>query len=357
MKAFKFIAAIVILMAVYSVRSQAGPLDADFAWLDVQKSAVLPTWDQSQPPTEEQEKQFYQHSAEVATAAAKKAKAFYTQYPDSPNEVTARRLECSMLQSAFSQGDRSQDAFDTWKTALNGLLQDTNASDDDRFDARMDLAQSIQLDPKLDGKSRETGYEQALRQLIKEFPQRDEPLEQLVNLAAESENDDEARSIATEVLAAPVSDSVKAKANAILDRLQNVGKPLDIKFTALDGRQVDLTQVKGKVILVDFWATWCGPCVGEIPEVKEAYDKFHPKGFEVVGISFDSDKSRLQDFIKTHDMPWPQYFDGKDWQNKFGVQYGINAIPTMWLVDKNGNLRVTNARGDLQGQVQNLLAE
>jgi peroxiredoxin len=94
-----------------------------------------------------------------------------------------------------------------------------------------------------------------------------------------------------------------------------------------------------------------------MPNVVAAYENLHPKGFEIVGISFDEDKDALQKFVAKQKVPWPQYFDGKGWQNKYGQQFGINSIPAMWLVDKNGNLRDTNARGDLAGKVEKLLAE
>jgi len=136
-----------------------------------------------------------------------------------------------------------------------------------------------------------------------------------------------------------------------------VGKPLAIRFAAVDGRQVDLGNLRGKVVLIDFWATWCVPCVHEVPHVKAVYDKLHPKGFEIVGISFDQKRIALQSFVLKEKMTWPQYFDGKGWKNQFGVRFGIESIPTMWLVDKKGVLRHIDAREDLEAKVQKLLAE
>ena len=110
-------------------------------------------------------------------------------------------------------------------------------------------------------------------------------------------------------------------------------------------------------VLVDFWATWCGPCVKELPNVMAAYEKLHGKGLEIVGISFDQNKDKLTQFVEKEKMPWPQYFDGKGWGNKFGKEYGINSIPAMWLVDKKGNLNDMNAREGLVAKVEKLLAE
>jgi len=136
-----------------------------------------------------------------------------------------------------------------------------------------------------------------------------------------------------------------------------VGQPLDIKFQSVDGHHVDLSKLQGKVVLVDFWATWCGPCVGEVPHVKATYEKLHSKGFEIVGISLDQDKAALQSFVKKHGMTWPQYFDGKGWKNSISTKFGINSIPQMWLVDKKGNLVDMKGRENLEAKVEKLLAE
>jgi alkyl hydroperoxide reductase subunit AhpC len=96
--------------------------------------------------------------------------------------------------------------------------------------------------------------------------------------------------------------------------------------------------------------------VAELPNVKRAYKKMHPKGFEIVGISLDSKESALRRFVKKEKMPWPQYFDGKGWKNSISTAHGIRSIPAMWLVDKQGNLADLNARPNLEGKVEELLA-
>jgi thiol-disulfide isomerase/thioredoxin len=133
--------------------------------------------------------------------------------------------------------------------------------------------------------------------------------------------------------------------------------PLDLKFTAIDGHEVDLSKMRGKVVLIDFWATWCGPCVAELPNVLKAYEALHSKGFEIVGISLDQDRAKLDSFIKEKKMTWPQFFDGQGWKNEISSKFGIRSIPAMWLIDKNGMLVSTNVRGRLEEEISKRLAE
>jgi peroxiredoxin len=101
---------------------------------------------------------------------------------------------------------------------------------------------------------------------------------------------------------------------------------------------LSISKYKGKVVLVDFWATWCPPCVAEVPEIVAAYNKYHDKGFEVVGISLDVEKDALEHFIKTRKMPWPQFYDGKRFENELAVKYGIDHAPTVYLLDRDGKI-------------------
>jgi thiol-disulfide isomerase/thioredoxin len=155
------------------------------------------------------------------------------------------------------------------------------------------------------------------------------------------------------------SASIKAAAKEIIsgEKSYAIGKSLELSFVALDGKKINLADMKGKVVLIDFWATWCGPCVVDMPNVKRAYDKYHSDGFEILGISLDESKEALTAFLKKNDIAWPQYFDGKQWNNEISFRFGISAVPTQWLIDKKGILRDTNSRGNLEEAVDALLKE
>ena len=98
--------------------------------------------------------------------------------------------------------------------------------------------------------------------------------------------------------------------------------------------------------IVDFWATWCGPCVAELPNVLKAYEKHHAEGFEIIGISLDKDKAKLESFTKEKNMPWQQFFDGLFWNNKLSTKYGVNSIPATYLLDGEGKIIGKNLRGE-----------
>ncbi len=135
-------------------------------------------------------------------------------------------------------------------------------------------------------------------------------------------------------------------------------KPLDLVFTASDARKVDFAALRGKVVLLDFWASWCGPCLGELPNVVATYRKYQAQGFEVVGVSLDEDRAAMESAMRKFGVDWPQFFDGKGFENEFAISFAIRSIPDAWLFDRKGLLRRTNLRGEeLPLEVEKLLAE
>ena len=120
----------------------------------------------------------------------------------------------------------------------------------------------------------------------------------------------------------------------------------DFSEKDVNGQPLSLAGYKGKVVLIDFWATWCGPCRGEIPNVVATYQKYHGQGFEVIGVSLDQDRQKLLDYTKQMNMSWPQFFDGQGWSNKLAAKYGIESIPATFLLDGQGRIIGVDLRGD-----------
>ena len=120
----------------------------------------------------------------------------------------------------------------------------------------------------------------------------------------------------------------------------------DFEAKDLDGKPLSVSNYKGKILLVDFWATWCGPCVFELPNVLKAYEKYHDKGFEIVGISLDESEPKLRSFLKDKNMTWSQYFDGARWKNKLAQKYGVQGIPATFLLDGDGKIIGRDLRGE-----------
>ena len=147
-----------------------------------------------------------------------------------------------------------------------------------------------------------------------------------------------------------------------LKQLDSVGKPFALDFTdAIKGTEISFkTSLKGKVVVIDFWATWCRPCVAEMPNMKKIYAEYHDKGVEFVGVSLDSPKEEggldaLKEFVAKNEIPWPQYYQGNGWESEFSKGWGITAIPALFVVDAEGKLASVNASGMLEEMLPDLL--
>ena len=131
-----------------------------------------------------------------------------------------------------------------------------------------------------------------------------------------------------------------------------VGSAAQIHGTTMDGRDFDLSEIRGKIVLVEFWTTWCGPCLAELPNLRQLYDAYHDKGFEVVSISLDERRPALEAFLEKEPLPWVVLHDQGWDENKNARHYGVTTVPTVLLVDRTGKILSTNARGEeLQKQL------
>lgn len=142
-------------------------------------------------------------------------------------------------------------------------------------------------------------------------------------------------------------------------RINLVGNTMKVVGKKLDGADLNWPSYKGKVMLVDFWATWCGPCIGEFPNMKKLYEVYHPHGFEIVGISLDDSKTDVEQFVAARELPWTivcnaEGDDYRGFSDENARYYGINAIPQMIFVGKDGIVIDTEARGE---RLEELLAE
>ncbi|HWP41671.1 MAG TPA: redoxin domain-containing protein [Blastocatellia bacterium] len=135
--------------------------------------------------------------------------------------------------------------------------------------------------------------------------------------------------------------------------LVNVAMAPDFKVVALDGQELSLEKYSGRVVLLDFWATWCGPCIAEMPSVKKLYQKYSKDGFIIIGVSLDDDYLKLQNYLRKEAIGWPQYFDES---GHLARLYRVKAIPYTVLIDHDGVIRAQGLRGgSLSSKVGDLI--
>jgi thiol-disulfide isomerase/thioredoxin len=120
----------------------------------------------------------------------------------------------------------------------------------------------------------------------------------------------------------------------------------DFEARALDGSLQSAGRHRGKVVLIDFWASWCGPCRAEVPGLVDIYQRYHEQGFEIVGINLDDDMEALQEFLADNDIDWPQVTDGMDGESGLADRYGVDGIPDTILIDRAGRVYARGLRGE-----------
>jgi thiol-disulfide isomerase/thioredoxin len=192
----------------------------------------------------------------------------------------------------------------------------------------------------------------------------DERGPRLLELAASSEAPTADRLVAYRRLAQDWPRTHAGRfASGMTRRLEALGKPFTLEFTdAIGGKLVRTSELRGKVVVVDFWATTCGPCVQEMPALKELERRYGERGLQLIGVSVDQDEASgglaaLREFVARESIPWPQYYQGAGYESDFSRSWGVGSAPTKFLLDRAGRLRAEGRLEDLEQQVVRLLDE
>lgn len=161
------------------------------------------------------------------------------------------------------------------------------------------------------------------------------------------------KNLITAYQGSPTGNALNAQYSQVMakkerDEMLNPGKEVaDISMKNPDGETMSLSDLKGKVVLIDFWASWCGPCRKENPNVVKAYNEYKDKGFTVYSVSLDKDKNRWLQAIEQDGLIWPNHVsDLKGWSNAAAQNYGVSSIPFTVLIDQEGKVIATNVRGE-----------
>lgn len=368
---------------------------ANLAWEELIKAAEPrhppAEWTNS-PPSSEVMLRWHKDNGIRAVRTADMAHEFSTTFTNHPMAEQSVRIGLKLLEIAGEYGDTGRE--ERIRELQRIFLRD---DPEQLFDFRFKGAQRAALAKKaIDPALVIDELENQARLLQKEFPKRTEIYELLLTVAENCEIS-HGLEVLAEILASDASASVKASARelqkkgeiaarewAAIEELRKtqtllkatepaaeppaaatfeeiktnpVGKRMNLEFTAFDGREVDLSKLVGKVVLIDFWASWCGPCIEEIPTLREAYKKHAPNGFEIIGISMDSKKLPFQRAIAEEKITWPQICDQDNWVKNLTDKIGVDEIPAMWLIDRKGIIRDIKAHENLPQAIETLMNE
>jgi len=222
-----------------------------------------------------------------------------------------------------------------------------------------EYGQSLQ-DEKADFAKIQEKWLADLEQYITEYPKCSDTSEALLQLAIAKEfagQEDGAKEYYQRIVSDFGQSTAAPKAAGATRRLDSVGKPIVLRGMGTNGKTVDLAQYKGRTVLIQYWATWCQPCKADMLQLKDLQAKYGKAGFSVVGVNLDTDKQDLAAFLKENPLPWAQIYEPGGLDSRLANELGILTLPTMILVDKQGNvvnrnIHVTQIENDLKQQLK-----
>lgn len=327
--------------------------DADQDW---RKITALDAGPQQQEQPKTRDEALKATLAQLALQE-KALRDFITDYPRDSRGLEAR-MRLSHLLAIRSDLENNEALY---KDALK-ILDDLLASPAVPRDKLPDVAYArITLFMHRAQNPNEQESNALLSQILKfkaDYPDDPRNFDLLVEIASAYDSDPaKKRDLLNEAVRYADTQDRKDRLNDDFKRLDMLGKPLALKFDSIQGDPVDIASYRGKVVLVYFFAGWSPPSVLGLQQVKAIVEDFPKNKFQLLGISLDDKKAALQTIITRFGLTCPIYFDGKAWKSPLVRSLGINALPTVWLVDKKGNLRVLNAINNTEGLVRALMEE
>ena len=278
----------------------AAPADPD-AWLKQLQESKPPAGDVSRKDDEAYVKAYTQQVKDWAKQRGESAKAFIEKHPDHPGKADALFIRVLSLGRTDLVGEEYAAAAKTFLEA---------APTDPRGAA---VLFALTSDEKDAAKRTAT-----LQQIVERFPD------------------------------SPYAEKAKGR----LRQSEDVGKPFVLAFNdAISGRRVETPELKGKVLVIDFWATWCPECLAAMPHLKDLYAKYKDQGVEFIGVSLDEPRAdggldAVKQYVRKNEIRWPQYFQGNAWESEFSRGWGVFALPAVFVVDADGNLHSTTATAE-----------
>ncbi|MBG86174.1 MAG: hypothetical protein CMO80_04655 [Verrucomicrobiales bacterium] len=344
-----------ITCAAHAQKSTS-PEEAWQAVIEAMRPPARPADTKGRLMTASEMQAFRRLQAVTSAHAADLARDFAKKFPTHEKAATARLQTQRLLSRAVLGGLHNR--ADELEAVEKEIIARHSLTDDQRYAMRKGAVErkAMIAQAKNGGDAMLAAYEQGVRVLQKEFPNRPENLLMLFSVASRSSGR-KAKELAAEVAKYSPSPQLRDSTLALLKQMERIDAPLRLKFKDLNGDEIDTAKLKGKVILLDFWATWCGPCVVELPKLKGLHAKYHDEGLEILGISADVDKKALVAMVNYKKIPWPQFFDEENRVNRIKQELGVNELPAQWLVDRKGKLRSTNAMVNREELIRKLLAE
>ena len=218
---------------------------------------------------------------------------------------------------------------------------------------------SVRLDKRLKPEKTISELLTSVAALGQTFPKSKQPWQVLADAAGFATETTHKKRLFKELAAlnAKQFPKITREAKEELAWLEFLERPIDHRYTAADGRDVDLAKLRGNVVLIYFCASWCPPCVHEYPKLKSVYDKYHKQGFEIVAISVDKSRASFDRYTQQKKIPWPQHYEDNGWEGELMKRFRVRYIPRLFLLDRTGRVAAQDTRQHLEEKVRELLSK